>query len=128
MARLVLDALADASWPAWVGGLAIGTFAVGFAWITGKALGVSSGFGSLCSLVSGLPVFRAKPFSEPWRPWFLVGIVLGGTLSAGIAGALDPHQRIGAFERLFGDGWLVKALVLGAGGFLIGYGARLAGG
>jgi hypothetical protein len=127
MATLV-DALPDARWPFWLGGLAIGLFAVLFAWVTGKALGVSSGFGSLCSLVSGLPIFRKKPFSERWRLAFLVGLPLGGALSAALAGTLVPHARIGTFEIFFGASWLAKGLVLGLGGFLIGYGARLAGG
>jgi uncharacterized protein len=127
MATLV-DALRDARWPFWLGGLAIGLFAVLFAWVTGKALGVSSGFGSLCSLVSGLPIFRKKPFSERWRLAFLVGLPLGGALSAALAGTLVPHDRIGTFETFFGASWLAKVLVLGLGGFLIGYGARLAGG
>ena len=115
-------------WPFWAGGLAIGLFVVLFAWVTGKALGVSSGFGSLCSLLSGLPLFRKKPYSERWRLWFLLGLPLGGALSAWLAGTLAVERRIGSFETLFGEGWLAKGLVLGLGGFLIGYGARFAGG
>jgi len=99
-----------------------------FAWGTGKALGVSSGFGSLCSLLSGLPVFREKPYTERWRLGFLLGLPLGGALSAWLAGSLEVKSRIGLFETFFGEGWLAKALVLGLGGFLIGYGARFAGG
>jgi hypothetical protein len=111
-------------WPFWAGGLAIGSFAVALAWLTGKGLGVSSGFGTLCSLVSGLALFRARPFSERWRLWFLLGIPLGALASAALAGRLAPTRTAGLVtgERV------PELLVLLVGGFLVGYGARLTGG
>lgn len=119
-----LDAVFVRPWPFWAGGLAIGLFAVALAGLTGKALGVSSGLGSLCSLVSGLPVFRARPFSERWRLWFLLGIPLGGLAAAALGGALRPATKLALLtgERI------PTVFVLAFGGFLIGYGARLAGG
>jgi len=111
-------------WPFWAGGLALGLFAVCLAWLTGKGLGVSSGFGTLCALVSGLPLFRAKPFAERWRLWFLLGIPLGGLVSAALAGDLSPKES----PTLVSGERVPALLVLLAGGFLIGYGARLTGG
>jgi len=125
---MIWNAFFERPWPFWAGGLAIGLFVVLFAWVTGKALGVSAGYGSLCSLLSGLPHFRQKPYSERWRLWFLLGIPLGGLVSAGLAEKLELQRHIGTFEQLFGTSVLAKVLVLGAGGFLVGYGARLAGG
>jgi hypothetical protein len=124
-------ALAEASSgrsPFWVGGLGIGLFTVLFAWVTGKALGVSSGFGTACSLVSGLPVFSQQPFSDRWRLWFLLGLPLGGLLSRWLDGSLRVQAEIGGFERLFGESTVAQVVVLGVGGFLVGYGARFAGG
>jgi hypothetical protein len=116
------------TWPAWLAGAFIGVLVVVLAWVAGKGFGVSSSYGSLCSLVSGLPYFKKKPFDERWRLWFLVGIPLGGLLSAALSGDLRPKSHIGAFETVFGDGLLVKAAVLLAGGFLVGFGSRMAGG
>jgi hypothetical protein len=111
-------------WPFWAGGLAIGLFAVALAWVTGKPLGVSSGFGTLCSLVSGLPLFREKPFNERWRLAFLLGIPLGGLASAALAGPLELRTSL----RLVSGESVPALAVLAVGGFLVGYGARLAGG
>lgn len=120
----LFEALFVRPWPFWAGGLAIGLFAVLLAWLTGKGLGVSSGYGTLCSLVSGLPLFRAKPFAERWRLWFVLGIPLGGLASAALAGDLGAKTSVALVT-----GERVPALlVLLAGGFLIGYGARLTGG
>lgn len=111
-------------WPFWAGGLAIGAFAVALAGLTGKGLGVSSGYGTLCALLSGLPIFRARPFSERWRLWFLLGIPLGGLLSAALGGKLGPQP----WPRLTSAEALPPLLVLVLGGALVGYGARLSGG
>lgn len=115
-------------WPFWVSGAGIGLLVVLLAWVTGKAFGVSSGYGALCSMVSGLPYFQKRPFTERWRLWFIAGIPLGGFVSAALAGDLTVKLHIGLFETLFGGGLAVKAAVLAAGGFLAGYGARWAGG
>ncbi len=114
--------------PFWLGGLGIGLVVVLLAWVTGKAFGVSTSYGSLCSLVSGLHYFRNKQFVESWRLWFLAGIPLGGLLSVALAGRLEPRFEIGLFETVFGGSPAVKAVALIAGGFLVGYGARWAGG
>jgi hypothetical protein len=115
-------------WPFWLSGLAVGAMVVLFAWIAGKAFGVSSSYGSVCGLISRSSFFKDRPYGERWRLWFLLGFPLGGLLSAALAGRLQPTFRIGTFETLFGESMLVKAGVLVAGGFLIGYGARWAGG
>jgi uncharacterized membrane protein YedE/YeeE len=115
-------------WPAWVAGGAIGALVVLLAWVMGRGFGVSSSYGTLCSLVSGVPFFKKKPFSERWRLWFIAGLPLGGFLSAALAGDLHPKFHIGQFESVFGDDPIVKGATLLAGGFLVGFGARRAGG
>lgn len=115
-------------WPFWLGGFAIGLLVVLLAWVTGKALGVSSGYGSLCSMISGLDFFQKKPYTEKWRFWFIAGIPLGGLLSVALFGNVSLKLKMGLFETVFGDSLLIKAGVLMLGGFLIGFGARWAGG
>ena len=124
----MLQSLLAHSWPAWLGGLAIGMFVVLLAWVTGKALGVSSSYGTLCSMVSGLSYFREKPYSERWRLWFVVGIPLGGLLSTLLAGDAHVRDRVGLFETYFGESYAAKTALLFAGGLLVGYGSRWAGG
>jgi hypothetical protein len=118
----------NTSWSFWIAGLALGLLVVLFAWVTGKGFGVSTSYGSLCSLVSSKAFFKRKPFTERWRLWFALGLPLGGLLSVALSGDLQWKTHIGAFETLFGDGWAAKAGVLLGGGFLVGYGARWAGG
>jgi uncharacterized protein len=116
------------TWPFWIGGIAIGLFVVLFAWTTGKALGVSTGYGSLCGRLSAIPEFKKKPYADPWRLWFILGIPLGGLVSALLAGNTDLKPAIPVFEAPGGPGPLVKVGVFVTGGFLVGYGARWAGG
>lgn len=85
-------------------------------------LGVTGGY----SEIVGRLMARSARFD--WRGWFLIGVVLGGTLFAVLAGGPDFH----------GYGWLTRALhggdqaliapILLICGVLIGYGAKLAGG
>ncbi|MBI4475332.1 MAG: YeeE/YedE family protein [Acidobacteria bacterium] len=114
--------------PFWIAGAGIGVLVVLLALVTGKGFGVSSGYGSLCSLVSGLPYFQQKPFTEKWRLWFIAGIPLGGFLAAGLRGDLAFKLQMGMFEDTFGDAFLTKILTLLIGGFLVGFGSRWAGG
>lgn len=123
----ILDVLAR-PWPWWVGGLAIGLFAVLLAWSSGRMLGVSSGFGSLCGIASRRSFFHSGVYAEPWRLWFVLGIPLGGLASALLTGTAEPRLEIGTFEEIFGAALATKIAVLFLGGALVGYGARWAGG
>lgn len=111
-------------WPWWVAGSAIGLFVVALAWVTGRALGVSSGYGCACGLGSGLSYWRKKPYNETWRLWFLAGLPLGGLAAAALSGALHFQPVLGA---LTSNPWLGASLLF-TGGALIGFGARWAGG
>jgi len=115
-------------WPFWIAGLLIGVLVTLFAWVAGKAFGVSSGYGTVCSLVSASPFFKRKPFAERWRLWFLIGLPLGGLVATLLRGDPQVHNTIGTFETVFGPSIWARAGVLVAGGFLVGWGARAAGG
>ena len=71
-------------WDGWIGGIAIGLYAILQVLLTGKLLGVSTGYGNLCSLASRLPFFNQGRYSQPnsWRLWFIIGIPLGGLLAS----------------------------------------------
>ena len=122
------DSIFVAPWPWWVAGPAIGLMVTLLAWIPGKALGVSTGYGSVCALTSRLSFFAAKEYRETWRVWFIAGLPLGGVLAAGLAGRLAPTLAYGQLDVLTGHSVLATAALLFAGGVLIGSGARWGGG
>ena len=105
---------------AWyVGGPVLGLSVVACRALFGGRLGVTGGFSDLVSKLG------ARSVSFDWRGWFAIGILLGGTVFALANGGPLFH----------GFGWLTRELdpgavaaVLVAGGVLIGYGAKTAGG
>lgn len=111
-------------WPWWAAGGAIGIFVIAMAFATGKLLGVSSGYGTACGFFSGLSAWKQKPFCEPWRPWFLAGLPLGGLAAAAFAGG--PH--LATALHAFGGSPVLTGIAAFSGGALIGLGARWAGG
>src|SRR5690349_10969265 len=104
--------------PWWIAGPGIGLCVVALYALGNMRLGVS---GSWLQVIS---VARGEKPSEPWRLWFLGGLI-GGVVIAAVLGT----------ARLHGYGVLGAelpavplTLVLLLGGIAIGYGARWAGG
>lgn len=106
-------------WPWWLSGAAIGLFVPLFAWVTGKALGISSGFGEMCSL-------RAGP--ERWKLWFVLGLPLGGALAAALSGGIEAQTSVERIAGTLGLGRAGQMALIAFGGVLVGWGARRAGG
>lgn len=76
---------------------------------------------------------RAVPAPQEGAPThvtFLIGLVLGGTISALLAANLIPTTGLHSalFPQIFGDSAITRAAVLFAGGLLVGAGTRMAGG
>lgn len=120
-------------WSGWVGGLAIGAYTLLQFLVSGRALGVSTGFGNVCALVSRARFFREGDYADPtnWRLWFTVGLPLGGLLAllTSPGGTFAPSFDMGAmYESVLPAAPWAKAAVLTLGGVAIGYGSRLAGG
>src|SRR5919197_4427581 len=108
---------------AWyVAGPVLGLCVVACRALFNARLGVTGGFSELISRLG------RGSFVFDWRGWFVIGVALGGTLFAVIAGGPGFH----------GYGWLTDAfhgarrvwiwVLLPVAGVLIGYGAKLAGG
>ena len=120
-------------WSGWVGGIAIGLYMLSQYWFTGIALGCS---GAYCNPIS--PFSKLSFFNEPeygkfnnWRLWFSLGLPLGGALGA----LTSPDYQwqvsfdMGAmYEQVLPQDTLARVALLFAGGILMGFGARLAGG
>src|SRR5690349_7020350 len=93
-------------WNPLLSGALLGLITVGLLWFKGKALGVSTGFESLCSLGSRLPYFNRPELktTSSWRLPFTGGLVLGGAASALAAGAWMPGWGLGVFDLAVGWG------------------------
>jgi uncharacterized membrane protein YedE/YeeE len=85
-------------------------------------LGVTGGF----SDVIGKLMARSVAFD--WRGWFLIGVILGGTLFAVLAGGPDFHGYGWLTQHIHGGDQALIAPILVLAGVAIGYGAKLSGG
>jgi uncharacterized protein len=83
---------------------------------TGRIGGMSTVFTTVWSFFSQAPYFRQARFleSRAWRLLYAAGVVLGGVLFLAFVGVEPPTE--------------VSAWQLAAGGFIAGFGARLANG
>ena len=98
--------------------------------IASRRLGISTGFEDICSLVLRVPYFQRKAVvsGRTWRLPLLVGLLLGGALSAVLGGGWEPTWDLGVFDRAIGFGPGGKLAWMFVGGLFIGFGTRLAGG
>lgn len=118
-------------WIGWFAGLAIGLFVVLHFWLMGKPAGCSTGYGNVCGLVfKKVKYYRQGEYSERnnTKLWFLIGIPLGGVLSA----MTSPDTWVlsfdmGMYDAILPQSATAKAIWLLFGGMLLGFGARLAG-
>lgn len=126
--HLILNDLSPLHWAA--GGAIIALVTLTLLFISNHRLGVSTGFENICALVVRAPYFRRESLlgSHGWRLPLLGGLVLGGFLSAALGGGWEPFWDLGRFDTEIGWGPAGKVVWMFAGGVLIGFGTRLAGG
>ncbi|MEO1726196.1 MAG: YeeE/YedE thiosulfate transporter family protein [Bacteroidota bacterium] len=146
----MLDALLQ-PWPWYVAGPLIGLMVPLLLLVGGRAFGVSANLRHLCAatLPTRLPFLRYDwRGSGLWNLTFALGIVLGGAFAATVLADPDPvnlaaatvaHLRSLGIEDLSGLvpaelvswqalGTVPGLLIIVGGGFLVGFGARYAGG
>lgn len=118
-------------WSGWVAGVAIGLFVVLHFWLVGKPAGCSTGYGNVCGLVcKKVPYFHTGEHANNnnIKLWFLIGIPLGGLLSAlSSSGDWQWSFEMGMYDSVLPQTHAAKAIWLIFGGMLLGFGARLAG-
>lgn len=122
-----------AVWSGWAVGLAIGLFIGVMLWITNRQLGCSTVYGSFFGLVPGVSLFRTPEYVDQyqWRVWFFLGLPLGGV----VAVLTSPETSFQfsfsmgpLYDSVLPEALWARAVWLFLGGFLMGVGARLAGG
>jgi uncharacterized membrane protein YedE/YeeE len=137
-------------WPWYIAGPLIGLTVPLMLVFGNKHFGISSNFRHVCAAIipSGLPYFRYAWKRESWNLVFALGIVVGGfvggvlipnpdslivaestrnalaTLGVGVDGGMAPSALF-SWGALF---TLKGFLLMTFGGFLVGFGARYAGG
>jgi uncharacterized membrane protein YedE/YeeE len=108
---------------AWyIAGPALGVCVIACRILFNARLGVTGGYSELIGRLLGRSV------RVDWRGWLLIGVVLGGTLFAVIAGGPDFHGYGWLTLTFHGGAQALIAPILIVAGALIGYGAKLAGG
>jgi uncharacterized protein len=105
---------------AWyVAGPLLGLCVIAVRLLFNARLGVTGGYSAIVDSL------RRGSLSFDWRGWFVIGVLLGGTVFALAAGGQDFHGY-GWLTRSFDD--VLVAPILVVSGVLIGYGAKLSGG
>jgi uncharacterized membrane protein YedE/YeeE len=125
---LLLNHLPPLHWALAGAGIAAVTLILLF--VTNRRLGISTGFEDLCSLALDTPFFRRATVKSgrAWRLPFLLGLLLGGVVSALTGGGWHPSWDLGRLDQIVEWGPLGKSAWMFAGGLFIGFGTRLAGG
>jgi uncharacterized membrane protein YedE/YeeE len=125
---LILNDLQPMHWG--VAGAAIGAITLVLLFVLNRRLGLSSGFEDLCSLALPLAYFQRAPLvaTRVWRLPFIVGLFLGGILSAVLGGGWTPTWDLGVLDERLTMGPVGKTAWMFVGGLFIGFGTRLAGG
>ena len=126
--RLILNGLPPMHWA--VAGAAIAAVTLILLWVSNRRLGISSGFEDICGLVLQQQYFQRRAIlsGRVWRLPFLVGLVLGGFVSAQLGGGWHSTWALGRFDSTIGWGPAGKMAWMFVGGLFIGFGTRLANG
>lgn len=120
-------------WPWWLGGICIGLLVPLMYYFLNTAMGVSTGYGNFLKLIlpkTKLRWLNSDTFKNKfnWRFIFIIGMIIGGFLSARTSGMALTTSLMGLFTDK--TNWPLIAYIVWffAGGALLGLGARLAGG
>lgn len=134
----ITSVFTDTSWSPYIVGIGIGLLSWLSFLISGKPIATSTSFartaGMIEEIISGdknnrRPYYKKIKLQINWQWMLVVGVIIGSFLSAIISGDFQIGVWVPSlWASVFGDSALVRVLVALAGGIILGFGARFAGG
>ena len=132
-----MDWLTAWSWSPYAAGAGIGVLSLLTLFFSGHPLGCSTSFARTAGMIEKL--FRGREVEEKlfyreippvvdWQWTLVVGMVLGAFLSALLSGDFRLQWVPPRWEAAFGGDRLTRIVAAVAGGILLGFGSRWAGG
>ncbi|MBN2054851.1 YeeE/YedE family protein [bacterium] len=124
-------------WSPYAVGAGIGVLSWFAFLLSGESLGCSNTFtrfsGMLERLIRGAKVtdkeyYKVNPLIADWQMMLVLGIVIGGCISAVLSGTFALRLVPGRWLEMFGYTPLRRLLVALLGGVIMGFGSRWAGG
>lgn len=135
--NIMMEFLTQVTWSPYIAGAGIGVLSWLSFYLSNKPLGCSTTYfrtyGMLRKAVSKKGIDE-NPYYQKYKPeiewqWMLVlGIVFGAFISSYLSGVFELKWIPDMFSGRFGDNPVVRIIVAIAGGILMGFGARFAGG
>ena len=129
--------LAMATWSPYIAGAGIGVLIWTVFLLSDHPLGCSTGFSSTAGMLesafskgktAAMPYYRKFVPVADWYWLLVIGVVIGGFLSAYLSGTLSVVAVPPMFAAAFGPSIALRLAVALIGGILIGLGARWANG
>ncbi|WP_291855198.1 YeeE/YedE thiosulfate transporter family protein [Marinilabilia sp.] len=128
----------DTSWSPYAVGIGIGLLSWLSFLISGKPIATSTTFaragGMIKEMITGdknqrRPYYKKIKLRINWQWMLVVGVVIGSFLSAIISGDFQVGVWVPSlWSSAFGNNAVLRVLVALAGGIILGFGARFAGG
>ena len=132
-----MDWLTACSWSPYAAGMGIGVLSWLTLYVSGHPIGCSTSFARMAGMIEKLfrgrkvetkPFYREIPPVVDWQWMLVAGMVFGAFLSAQLSGDFHWQWIPTRWEAAFGDNRLTRIVVAVAGGILLGFGSRWAGG
>lgn len=125
------------AWSPYLVGALIGVLSMFTFYFSNKPLGASTAYARIAGMIgsavaprhtASLKYYQDKKPVVDWEVMLLVGIVVGACLAAWLGNELTLRWIPPMWEAHFGDSVALRLAVAFAGGLLMAFGARLAGG
>jgi uncharacterized protein len=134
-----MDAAAatGAAWSPYLVGALIGILSMFTFYFSNKPLGASSAYAKVAGLIARklaprhldrLAYYRSNPPAIGWEVMLVAGIIVGAFLAAWTGGETTGRWLPPMWVERFGDAVWLRLVVAFAGGAIMAFGARLAGG
>ena len=134
----IASVFTDTSWSPYAVGIGIGILSWLSFLISGKPIATSTTFartgGMIEEMITGdkakqRPYYKKIKLQVNWQWMLVLGVVIGSFLSAIISGDFKANAWVPSlWASAFGDSAVLRVFVAMAGGVILGFGARFAGG